>query len=128
MYFSIIILCIQLKTSKIVTNLNISKLPTTDKEIAYTLDKGEVIKFRWEDSSRYIPIDVYMYVLLHELTHESFPPSFQGHGDPFPQMLCLLCVAATELKILDIPSFSLESVENVNGIFTNTGGLKYINL
>ena len=84
------------------TNLNISKLPTTDKEIAYTLDKGEVIKFRWEDSSRYIPIDVYMYVLLHELTHESFPPSFQGHGDPFPQMLCLLCVAATELKILDI--------------------------
>jgi len=84
------------------TNLNISKLPSTDKEIAYTLDKGEVIKFRWEDSSRYIPKDVYMYVLLHELTHESFPPTFQGHGDPFPQMLCLLCVAATEIGILDI--------------------------
>ena len=43
-----------------------------------------------------------MYVLLHELTHESFPPTFQGHGDPFPQMLCLLCVAATEIGILDI--------------------------
>ena len=84
------------------TNLNISKLPNTDKEIAYTLDKGEVIKFRWEDNNRYIPKDVYMYVLLHELTHESFPPSFQGHGDPFPQMLCLLCVAATEIGILDI--------------------------
>ena len=84
------------------TNLNISKLPTTDKEIAYTLDKGEVIKFRWEDEKRFIPKDVYMYVLLHELTHESFPPSFQGHGDPFPQMLCLLCVAATEIGILDI--------------------------
>lgn len=84
------------------TNLNITKLPTTDKEIAYTLDKGEIIKFRWEDEKRFIPIDVYMYVLLHELTHESFPPSFQGHGDPFPQMLCLLCVAATEVGILDI--------------------------
>ena len=84
------------------TNLNISKLPINDKEIAFTLDKGEVIKFRWEDEKRFIPIDVYMYVLLHELTHESFPPSFQGHGDPFPQMLCLLCVAATEVGILDI--------------------------
>ena len=84
------------------TNLNISKLPTSDKEIAYTLDKGEVIKFRWEDEKRFIPKDVYMYVLLHELTHESFPPSFQGHGDPFPQMLCLLCVAATEIGILNI--------------------------
>ena len=84
------------------TNLNISKLPINDKEIAYTLDKGEVIKFRWQDKQRYIPKDVYMYVLLHELTHESFPPTFQGHGDPFPQMLCLLCVAATEIGILDI--------------------------
>ena len=84
------------------TNLNITKLSTNDKEIAYTLDKGEIIKFRWEDNKRYVPKDVYMYVLLHELTHESFPPTFQGHDDPFPQMLCLLCVAATELGILDI--------------------------
>ena len=84
------------------TNLNVSKLPINDKEIAFTLDKGEIIKFRWEDEKRFVPKDVFMYVLLHELTHEAFPPTFQGHGDPFPQMLCLLCVAATELDILNI--------------------------
>ena len=84
------------------TNLNVSNLSTNDKEIAYTLDKGEIIKFRWQDNKRFVPKDVFMYVLLHELTHESFPPSFQGHKDPFPQMLCLLCVAATEVGILNI--------------------------
>jgi len=84
------------------TNLNITKLPTNDDEIAYTLDKGEIIKFRWEDKKRYVPKDVYLYVLLHELTHESFPPSFQGHKEPFPQMLCLLCVAAYESSMLNI--------------------------
>ena len=84
------------------TNLNVSKLPINDKEIAYTLDKGEIIKFRWQDNKRYISKDIFMYVLLHELTHESFPKSFQGHGDPFPQILCLLCVAATEIGILNI--------------------------
>ena len=84
------------------TKLNVSKLSTNDNEIAYTLNKGEVIKFRWQDKKRFIPKDVFMYVLLHELTHESFPPSFQGHDEPFPQMLCLLCVAATEIGILNI--------------------------
>ena len=84
------------------TDLNISKLSTDDKEIAYTLDKGEIIKFRWQDKKRYIPKDVFMYVLLHELTHESFPKEFQGHDEPFPQMLCLLCVAATEIGLMNI--------------------------
>jgi len=91
-----------LKSNLEKTNLNISKLPSNDKEIAYTLDKGEIIKFRWQDNKRYISKDIFMYVLLHELTHESFPKSFQGHSDPFPQLLCLLCVAATEIGILNI--------------------------
>lgn len=84
------------------TDLNITNLPIDDEEIAYTLNKGEVIKFRWRDNKSFISKNVFIYVLLHELTHEVFPPSFQGHGDPFPQMLCLLCVAATELDLIQI--------------------------
>lgn len=84
------------------TDLNITNLPSDDKEIAYTLNKGEVIKFRWKDNKSFISKNIFIYVLLHELTHEVFPPSFQGHDDPFPQMLCLLCVAATELDLIQV--------------------------
>lgn len=92
------------------TNLNIDKLSSNDDEIAYTIDKGEIIKFRWKDNGGYINRNVFLYVLLHELTHESFPVEFQGHGEPFPQMLCLMCMAAVELGILDISKIPTETV------------------
>lgn len=106
------------------TQLNITKLSTNDSEIAYTVNKGEIIKFRWQDKKRYVPKDVFMYVLLHELTHESFPPSFQGHQEPFPSMLCLLCVAGTELDILHIENIPSDIYTSNNRPITSRESIK----
>ena len=106
------------------TNLNVEKLTTDDDEIAYTLDKGEVIRFRWKDEHGYLNKNVFMYVLLHELTHESFPQSFQGHGEPFPQMLCLMCVAAVELGILDVSKVPSKTVMSNGKPITSKDSIK----
>lgn len=84
------------------TNLLIERLSENDEDIAYTENKGEIIKFRWRDNNSYISKNVFMYVILHELTHQVFPSSFKGHGDPFPDMLCILCVAGLELDLFDL--------------------------
>lgn len=89
-------------------NLNLERLNEKNIDIAYTENKGEVMKFRWRDSKKYISKHVFVYVLLHELAHETFPSYFIGHKDPFPDMLCILTVAALELQLFDlskIPNF-----------------------
>lgn len=84
------------------TNLLVERLSESDEDIAYTENKGEIIKFRWRDNNKYISKNIFMYVILHELTHQVFPPTFKGHGDPFPDMLCILCVAGLELDLFDL--------------------------
>ena len=84
------------------TDLNVGRLEVGDEDVAYTENKGEIIKFRWRDKKQWMPLNVFVYVLLHELTHQIFPPSFQGHDSPFPEMLCLMCVVGYELRLFDL--------------------------
>lgn len=95
------------------SDLKIDRLNERDNDIAYTENKGEIIKFRWRDNSNYISKNIFMYVVLHELTHQVFPMSFKGHGDPFPDMLCIICVAGFELSL-----FNLESIPR-SMVYTN---------
>lgn len=92
------------------TDLLVERLDENDEDIAYTENKGEVIRFRWRDSNKYIPKNVFLYVLLHELTHQIFPPSFQGHGHPFPDMLCIISVAALELNLFDLSKIPAQTI------------------
>jgi hypothetical protein len=82
------------------------KLSENDKDIAYTENKGETIKFQFRNSQGYIPKQVYTYVCLHEITHLCFEDSFIGHDSPFPEMLCVLCVAGYELQLFDLKKIS----------------------
>ena len=92
------------------TNLSVKRLDSSDKDVAYTQNKGDIIKFRWRDNDSYIPRSVFAYVLMHELTHQVFPMTFQGHGDPFPDMLSIVCVAGYELRIFDLKNVPKKTV------------------
>lgn len=83
-----------------------SKLSEFDKDIAYTENKGETIKFQFRTEEGYIPKQVYTYVCLHEITHLCFDDKFIGHEEPFPEMLCVLCVAGYELQLFDLSKIS----------------------
>lgn len=93
-------------------DMKMGRLSADDKEIAYTENKGELLKFRWRDKLHYLPRSIFCYVLLHELTHQVFPPSFIGHKSPFPEMLCLLCVAGYELRLFDLKNIPTEMVKS----------------
>jgi hypothetical protein len=83
-----------------------AKLSELDKDIAYTENKGETIKFQFRNSQGYIPKQVYTYVCLHEIAHLCFPDNFLGHDSPFPEILCILCVAGYELQLFDLQKIS----------------------
>ena len=83
-------------------SLKINQLSENDKLVAYNYNKCEYMSFRWKDEKGYLPKNVFLYVLLHELAHAAFPSSFKHHKDPFSDILCLLCVAAVELDLIQI--------------------------
>lgn len=105
------------------TNLSVKRLDSSDKDVAYTQNKGDIIKFRWRDTESYIPRSVFAYVLMHELTHQVFPMSFQGHGDPFPDMLSIICVAGYELRIFDLKNIPKSTVYSNGQEITSRGSL-----
>ena len=47
------------------------KLAETDNDIAYVVNKGDEVKFRIHDKERYMPINIYQYVVFHEMAHMS---------------------------------------------------------
>ena len=85
-----------------------SMLNVNDKDVAYVENKGESIKFQFRNVNGYIPKKIYTYVCLHEIAHMCFEDSFIGHDSPFPQMLCVLCVAGYELQLFDLKKISTE--------------------
>ena len=95
-------------------NLKVEQLKIDHEQIAYTQNKGQLLCFRWKDSQHYIKKDVFIYVVLHELTHQCFPRDFIGHKEPFPTMLCILCFAALELGLYNLENIP-ENVVMSNG-------------
>lgn len=104
-------------------DIKMGRLSADDKDIAYTENKGELLKFRWRDKLHYLPRSVFCYVLLHELTHQVFPPTFIGHRSPFPEMLCLLCVAGYELRLFDLKNIPKEMVKSNNQPITSRNSI-----
>ena len=98
------------------SNLNGGKLFTrlgnSDADIAYVVNKGEEIKFRIRDLKRYTPINIYQYVLYHEMAHMSTEEL--QHTPFFLQLLNIISLAAFECGFIDLRKMP-------NSLYTTNG-------
>lgn len=79
-----------------------SRLVGSDADVAYTVNKGESTRFRIRDKDmRYVPLNIYQYVLLHECAHIANFNKW-GHGKEFQCLLSLLCLASYELGFINL--------------------------
>lgn len=94
------------------TNLSFNKLKDDDEDIAYVINKGDEISFRIHDLQKYVPINVYQYVLYHEMAHMSTEEL--QHTDFFHKLLSIISLAAYELGFIDLRriSFSYYNTNN----------------
>ena len=84
-----------------------SRLKETDADIAYTINKGEITRFRIRGKDySYIPLNVAQYVLYHEMAHAANEK--YGHGDEFCERLSILCLAAFELGFINLKNIKKE--------------------
>ena len=84
-----------------------SRLKDTDADIAYTINKGEVTRFRIRGKNySYIPINISQYVLYHEMAHAANDKF--GHGREFCEKLSILCLAAYELGFINLKNIKKE--------------------
>ncbi len=80
------------------------RLDDSDADIAYVVNKGEEVKFRIRDKKRYIPINVYQYVLYHEMAHMSTEE--KQHTPFFCKLLNIISLAGFECGFIDIQKLS----------------------
>lgn len=85
-----------LKKSKLL----FERLDESDADIAYVINKGEEIKFRIRDEKRFIPLNIYQYVLYHEMAHLSTHEL--QHTPFFHQLLNIISLAGFELGFIDL--------------------------
>lgn len=84
-----------------------SRLKDTDSDIAYTINKGQITRFRIRGKDySYIPINISQYVLYHEMAHAANEK--YGHGDEFCEKLAILCLAAYELGFINLKNIKKE--------------------
>ena len=89
-------------------SFSFSRLEESDSDIAYTVNKGEKTKFRIRgENKRYVPLNIYQYVMLHEAAHCANYGSW-GHGEDFKELLALLCLAAYEIGLINLRNISKE--------------------
>lgn len=80
------------------------RLDESDADIAYVVNKGEEVKFRIRDEKRFIPLNIYQYVLYHEMAHMS---TTELHHTPFFfQLLSIIALAAFEMGFIDLSRMS----------------------
>ena len=80
------------------------RLDESDADIAYVVNKGEEVKFRIRDEKRFIPINIYQYVLYHEMAHMSTHEL--QHTPFFFQLLSIIALAAFEMGFIDLSRMS----------------------
>lgn len=84
-----------------------SRLKDTDSDIAYTINKGQITRFRIRGKDySYIPINISQYILYHEMAHAANEK--YGHGDEFCEKLAILCLAAYELGFINLKNIKKE--------------------
>lgn len=89
-----------------------NRLDQSDADIAYVINKGDEVNFRIRDEIRYVPVNIYQYVLYHEMAHMS--TTELQHTPKFHELLNILSFAAFELGLIDIRRTTKE-YWNTNG-------------
>lgn len=82
------------------TRLLFERLDESDADIAYVINKGEEMKFRIHDEKRFIPLNIYQYVLYHEMAHLSTHEL--QHTPTFHKLLNIISLAGFELGFVDL--------------------------
>lgn len=94
------------------SRLLFERLDESDADIAYVINKGEEIKFRIHDEKRFIPINIYQYVLYHEMAHLSTHEL--QHTPKFHELLNIISLAGFELGFIDLTRIQ-KSFYHTNG-------------
>lgn len=101
-------------------NLNKNKyyfeqLKESDEDIAHVINKGDKIRFRIRDNSgKYIPINIYQYVMCHELAHMATNET--QHTDTFWTLLYIMSFAMFEMGFYDF-----HKIRKNSGYFNSNG-------
>lgn len=88
------------------------RLSETDGDVAYVINKGDQVKFRIRDTDRYVPINVYQYVLYHEMAHMSTKEL--QHTPGFMKLLNIITLAGFECGFIDFKRYP-------SGYYTSNG-------
>ena len=99
-----------LRNGLIANRWNINILPINDKDIAYSLNKGQELNFKTKDSNEYLPMKIMIYVLCHELAHVACVNE-KDHTETFSFIMWLIeCAAfmAGLLKPNSIPTHRIK--------------------
>ena len=88
------------------------RLDDTDADIAYVINKGSNVRFRIRDARRYVPLNIYQYVLYHEMAHMSTLDL--QHTEKFQQLLSIISLAGFELGFIDMSRIGRDFY-NTNG-------------
>jgi hypothetical protein len=83
--------------------LDFELLEESDADIAYVIDKGKEIKFKIKDNLQYLPLNVFQYVLYHELAHMS--TNEIQHTPGFFNLLNIIVLAAFENGFINFEKY-----------------------
>lgn len=87
------------------TGITFEQLEDTDDDVAYSVDKGKELKFRFRDRKTYIPLSIEAYILSHELAHMSTEEL--QHTKTFNELMCIIMVAAYMLRYIDLKNYPI---------------------
>lgn len=99
------------------------RLECSDADVAYVEDKGRRMRFRIRDNTKYVPLSIYVYVLVHELAHLANGDEY-GHTAKFTMLMNLLEVAAFELGILKVEKYPLITYRSNNTPILSKSSIK----
>lgn len=104
------------------SNMLFERLDESDADIAYVINKGEEIKFRIKDEKRFVPINIYQYVLYHEMAHMSTREL--QHTKKFYELLNIITLAGFELGYIDLRRIKINFYTTNNQPIICRAGMK----
>lgn len=104
------------------TGINFAQLPDYDEDIAYSINKGSELKFRFRDKTTYTPLSIEAYVLAHEMAHMSTREL--QHTEKFHELMTVIMVAAYMLKYIDLEKYPLLTYTSNGQEILSKGSIK----
>lgn len=91
------------------------RLNQSNGDVAHVINKGDKIEFRIRDKSgKYIPINIYQYVMCHEMAHMA--TNEIQHTDGFWNLLSIMTFAMFEMGLFDF-----QKLRKFKGYYNSNG-------